>query len=280
MKITIFEYADYKIYLKDYYSLQKKNNRRFSYRFFAAKAGVAPSLLKDIIAGRRNLTIPVMRKYARAMALNRKETEYFSVLVNFVNSKTNKDKNEYFNQMIAARRNLVLKFLNEAQYEFYSNWYHSAVREIVTLPDFREDPEWIAKKLKPRISPAKARNSLMLLEKLKLIKRDKSGKLKQCDAIISSEYEMQSMILKNFNNELISLAGEAQERFVREDREIGSLTLGLSLKTFQRIKQRVRIFKEEILNMVFEDKSDSERVCQLNFQLFPLSEDSPREKKH
>lgn len=268
--INIFEYTDYKLFLKDFYIYRKKCNCNFSYRYFGQKTGVAPSVLKDIISGRRNLTIPVMYKYASAMGLSSRGIRYFEVLVRFVNSRKNIEKNEFFTEMIRLRGRLGIKFLGGEHYKFFSKWHHSAIRELVTLPDFREDSAWIAKRLIPQITPVQAKKSLELLQKIGILKRDKSGKLIQRDAVISSEYEMASAALRNFHSQMVELAGKAIEGAPRQQREISSLTLGLSDKCFNRIKERIRIFKEEILTMVVEDKNNSETVCQLNFQLFPL----------
>ncbi|HEX2958333.1 MAG TPA: TIGR02147 family protein, partial [Chitinispirillaceae bacterium] len=71
---------------------------------------------------------------------------------------------------------------------------------------------------------------------------------------------------------MIGLAREALDRFEPDEREVSSLTLGVSQKCYDRIRERIRTFKQELLSMVIEDSSDSEIVCQCNFQLFPLVE--------
>lgn len=107
---------------------------------------------------------------------------------------------------------------------------------------------------------------------LGILQRNEQGKLEPTNAVISSEYEMKSFILRNFHAEILGLAKDALERFESKEREISSLTLGVSQKCYERIKERIRTFKQEILNMVIEDTTDSEIVCQCNFQLFPLME--------
>ena len=276
-EVDIFTYTDYRTFLKDYYTFRKGQNHHFSYRSFGQKTGVASSVLKDIITGRRNLTLSIMHRYASYMKLTNRETRYFETLVRFANSKNNTEKNEAFIDMVRMRGKSGIKFLGIEHYEFFSKWYHSAIRELVTMPDFREDPEWIAKKLKPHITAAQVKKSLELLLSTGILTRDKRGNLIQKDAVISSEYEMASVALRNFQSQMIKLAGDAVESVPREEREISSLTLGVSERFYQRLKERIRIFKEEILNMIIEDKSDSETVYQVNFQLFPLV--SPKNEK-
>lgn len=269
---NIYDYTDYRFLLKSYYSFQKKQLRSFSYRYFAAKAGVSASVLKDIIEGRRRLSTAVMKKYAVAMNLTARETEYFSAVVQFVNSKSNSEKNSCFDRMLRLRGNSAIKFIDEGQYDFFRCWYHSAIREMVTLPDFRVDYDWIARRCIPRITASQAKKSIDVMLQLGILRWSEQGKLEVADAVISSEYEMKSFVLRNFHAEMIGLAGEALERFEPGEREISSLTLGLSEKCYERIKERIRLFKQELINMVIEDTSDSETVCQCNFQLFPLVE--------
>lgn len=275
---NIYNYTDYRFLLKDYYSSQKKEVRSFSFRYFATKAGVSASILKDIIDGRRRLSLAVMQKYAVVMKLTPKETEYFGALVQFVNSKSNFDKNLHYNRMLQLRGNSTIKYIDEKQYEFFRCWYHSALREMVTMPDFREDYNWIANRCVPRITAAQAKKSIELMLQLGILLRTEQGNLKPADELISSEHEMKSFVLRNFHTEMIGLAKEALERFEPDEREISSLTLGVSPKCYAQIKERIRTFKQEILNMVIDDTSDSGIVCQCNFQLFPLIEQNPEKK--
>ena len=138
-RFNIFQYTDYRSLLNDYYSFQKKAMKSFSFRFFASKSSVSQSMFKDIIAGRRRLSLTVMQKYASAMNLTPKETDYFGAVVQFVNSKTNDEKSLHFSRMLRLRGKCEVKILDESRYEFFRNWYHSAIRELVTLPEFKED---------------------------------------------------------------------------------------------------------------------------------------------
>lgn len=271
-RFNIYPYTDYRNLLKDYYFFQKKEIRSFSYRYFAVKSGVSASLFKDIIEGRRRLSLEVMHKYSAAMNLTPKEIDYFSAIVQFINSKTTEDKNFYFTEMLRLRGSSAVKMIDKGQYEFFRSWYHSALREMVSLPDFVEDYELIAKRCIPKITAAQAKKSIEIMLHLGILLRDEKGALKPSDTVISSEYELKSLILRNFHSEMIGLAKEALDRFEPSEREISSLTLGVSQKCYDRIKERIRTFKQELLNMVIDDTTSSEIVCQCNFQLFPLVE--------
>jgi uncharacterized protein (TIGR02147 family) len=267
---NIFEYMDYHQFFKTYYQYNKATKRAFSFRYFAQHSGVAASLLVAVINGQRRITPAIAEKYATGMKLTARETDYLQALVGFERAKTPTQKNEAFSRIVWLRGQSKLKFLDADQYEYFSHWYHAAIREFISLPFFKEDPVWIAGMLLPCITEAQARRSLELLLRLSLIQRDTAGKLCVTSKAISSEYEIHTLSLRNFSREMIDRAKEALEVVPVEQREISGLTLGISNDCIDRIKQRIRIFKEELISMIVDDKSESHNVYQLNFQFFPL----------
>lgn len=270
---SIFTFTDYRLFLKAFYTDQKKRNRHFSFRAFGQRAGVSHSMLKDVADGRRNLSIKVMEKFALAMKLNSKETRYFELLVLFTHSKSNSEKNAAFAEMVRLRGQEGIRFIGQEHYEFFSKWYHSAIRELITLPHFEEDYGKIAASLEPAITSTEARKSIETMLAIGILKREKDGRLIQSDGIISSEYEMASATLRSFHTQMVGNAQRAIEEIPRAQREVSSLTAGVSHKLVQRMKERIRIFKEELITMINEDTAESETVYQINFQLFPLLKD-------
>jgi uncharacterized protein (TIGR02147 family) len=272
----IFQYADYRQYLKDWWSWRKRTSRTASFRAFALKAGTSPSLLKDILEGRRRLTAETVARFAPALGISENAASYLALLARFGNARSVSEKNEAFADMAKIRRRLFLKFLPPDQYALWTGWHHAALRELVTLEGFREEAEWIAHRLAPPIAPRQAKDALETLLRTGLLRRDKRGGLQPSEPAVSTEYEVPSQVVRQFNQEMIGLALTAPDRFPAAEREIGGLTLGLSLECYDRLKERIRIFKEEILSMVVEDPRDSETVAQLNIQLFPLVQPEAR----
>ena len=128
--VKIYSYLDYRLYLKDYYDSAKKINPRFSYRYFSERVGVkAPNFLQWLIEGKRNLAKVTIPKVAKALNLDKKETEYFSNLVLFTQAKTISAKTQYFNKLLEIRRPFKAGLISEAQYKHYSHWYNEATLE-------------------------------------------------------------------------------------------------------------------------------------------------------
>jgi uncharacterized protein (TIGR02147 family) len=160
-----------------------------------------------------------------------------------------------------------------AKHQFFKEWHHAVVREMVELPGFDGDPEWIALRIWPRVATSKIRESLALLEKLGFIKKDARGNWRATAQAMTTENELASEQVAEFNRAMIRNAILASMMLPRSRREISGLTLRISQDCFRRIKQRIVLVKKELLDMAVADEG-SDRIYQLNMQLFPLMEDT------
>jgi uncharacterized protein (TIGR02147 family) len=266
----IFEYTDYHQFFRVFYHFSKLKKKSFSFRYLARHSGVSASMLAAVINGKRRISPAIGEKIAKFLNLSAHETDYLLALIGFEKAKNHSDKNEAFSRIVRLRGQSKLKFLDADQYEYYSHWYHSAIRELISLPIFEENPAWIAQILLPSITISQAQKSLELLQRLSIIQRDGAGNLRQTSKAISSEYEIHTLSLRNFSREMIDRAKESLETVPVELREISGVTLGISGKCIDRIKQRIRMFKEDVVAMVIDDKTESSDVYQLNIQFFPL----------
>ncbi len=278
-KLNIFGYVDFRVFLRDFYNLQKKQTRYFSYRYFSNKAGFSShNVLKQVINGERNIAVKSIEKFCRVLNLTARECDYFRLMVLFNQSKNEQEKNELFKEMFRYKQGSKAKRLNELQYKMYSEWYHAAIRELVSFMDIGDDYAAIAKMLSPPITPGQVKKSLQLLEDIGIIRKNGNGKWVQCDPIIKTDPEVESLSIRNHNRKMIQLGEEAIEKVKPEEREVSGMTLGISRKTFNEIKWKIQNFKDEILSDVMSDTSKSEEVYQLNFQFFPVVKRNARQE--
>lgn len=271
LNLNIFEYVDLSKFLEDFYLIKKKTSKNFSYKQFAINANVSPSLLQDIIIGRRSLSEATAKKFSIAMKLNKNESEYFLWVVRFNKAKKSDAKNKAFTEICRCRTQAKMHFLNQDQFDFYSEWYHSAIRLLTTFKNFDESPEWIANALNPKITPKQAKDSLNLLTRLDLIKRNAKGKFKINNKILSTNYELDSLAIRNYNRNMMIMGTESIDSIERTFREISTLQVSISQEGFQEIKERILRLKEEIMEIATNEKADSESIYHMNLQLFPLA---------
>ncbi len=266
----IFEYTDYRVYLQDYHGFQKQKMPAYSFRGFAQKAGLSsPNYYKLVMDGKRNLSRKSITKFQAGLGLSGKKAEYFENLVFFNQSETLTDRNFFFARLLKARTRAGLRHLDEHQFQMFAHWHHTAIREMVLLGDFRKQPAWISKRLRRKISPKQAEESLELLGSLGLIKKTANG-YAQVDTHISTRDEVRSFFVKNFHDQMMRQARESLDEIAGPERDISSVTLAIRRRDFARLKERLQLMRKELLNLAAES-GEAEEVVQINMQLFPLT---------
>lgn len=270
-KINLFEYRDYRIFLKDWYDKAKETKRSYSYRVFAKKAGFNSSnFLMLVMKGKRNLTEESLKKFIVGLNLNKQEQEFFRNLVFFNQSKTHEDKHFYYQRLVQSKKFSQLKPIEKQQYEYYSAWYHPVVRELVVSGEFDGTPEWIAKRLSPAVTPTQVTKSIELLESLGFIKKVGQNQWEQSSTIVSTGPELTSVVVHNYHKILMDLSKDVMDHLSMTNRDVSSMTLGVVRDRLPELKTRIREFRQEILKLVSDD-TKPEEVVQLNIQFYPVT---------
>ena len=273
VKPIVFEYEDYRKFLKAMYEYLKKTRHGFSYRSFSRSAGLkSPNFLKLVIDGQRNLSSDGIERFSRALHLANNEAEYFRNSV-FLNQADSLDEKHYFaDQVLGSKHFRKYHPVRSAQYTCYSRWYILAIRELIATHEFREDPHWIAKKIIPNITPSEAQSALNELMTLGMIKKDANNRLVQSDPFLSTEEEVPSLAVTEFHRQMIRHGVDSLERFPPESRDISAVTLGLSEKSAKTVKELIQKFRGELMSIAAQENAPT-KVMQVNLQLFPLSEE-------
>lgn len=268
----IFHYTSYREFLKDYYRERKAANRAFSYQGFARKAGIASSgFLLHVMKGERNLTRPVLLKVARAMDLDGPRTEYFGDLVCLDQAKTPAEKDFYSGKVMAGRQSAHVKTLDDRQFEFYSEWYHSLVRELVPLLKRGSPPSALARMAVPALTAGQAKRSLKLMEELGILKRVAGGYAQSDPFIGGSGSPVRKAAITRFQKSMLGVAAQAWDRFPENEISMHTATFTLSGAALPAVVAELQAFKNRLLKLVREDRKAADRVYHLNLNFFPMS---------
>ncbi|MDB4987527.1 MAG: hypothetical protein JWN04_2705 [Myxococcaceae bacterium] len=269
--VDVFQYLDYRAFLRDYYLERKARRPGFSYRGFSRRAGLgSPNYLKLVIEGERSLTPAMAARFAKACGLADESAAFFEHLVAFNQAKSVREREDCFARLTGFRRHRSVRRLDLKHADYHSTWYLPAIRELAARADFREDPTWIARALAPRISVAQAREALKTLVELGLLAANDDGHLRQSEPLVSTGPEMHRAYVAKYHKMMMRRAAASISLFASEERDVSSLTLCLGRDGIERIKRRLRSLRRELLEMS-ELESDPEQVVQINFQAFPLS---------
>jgi len=152
MSITIFDFSDYRSYLKQL--LKSYPKRGHGIRSVWAEAlSCQGAFVSHVLNGLYDFSIEQGEALTRHLGFNREETEYFLLLLQKERAGTHELK-KFYSQLVkeklTARENVrermkIKENLSiEDQAIYYSKWLYSAIHMLLTIPEFQTSPEKIA----------------------------------------------------------------------------------------------------------------------------------------
>ncbi len=269
---NVFDYLDFRAFLRDHYLFQKGRGRGFSYRAFSRRAGLrSPNYLKLVIDGERNLSGEMAGRFARACGLEGEAATYFVDLVSFNQASSADDRNAAYERLTTFKRYRRAHRIELAHMAYHSTWYLPAIRELAARTDFDADPAWVAARLRPVIPVAEARRGLEVLFELGLLVKGEDGRVTQGEPLVTTGPQTTSMHIGNYHRTMMQRAAASIDEVPAASRDISSLTLCVGPEGLRRLKDRIARFRRELLELSELD-TDPREVVQVNFQLFPLTD--------
>ena len=271
-RTEIFSFLDVGAWLRAEFEARKAETPSLTHRTFSAQCGYKSSGgVSLLMSGRRRMSRDAAARIGKALDLTLSEREHLRRMVEFSLADDFEERANILRSMTAAKRFAEDWKGTVEAFEFYRDWTAPVVRELVSLPDFKEDPEWIAARVHKKIRTREARSALARLLRTGYLERDKDGALRPSAPIIATKSELQSEPLKNFHREMMKLAGEALDTQGRDQRDMRVITMAISESQAARLKAMLTQFHKEVLEVVAEDEP-IETVYQLNTQLFALTD--------
>ncbi|EKD51190.1 MAG: hypothetical protein ACD_62C00315G0002 [uncultured bacterium] len=277
--INLYDYLDYRLFLKDWYKFSKKSRRGFSFRAFSKRAGnPAPNFLKRVMDGQHNLTPNGIKEMIKGLGLNKQESDFFIVLVHFNQAKTHEEKNKQYQKIIRSACFAKLRPLDKNQYLYFSTWYNPIIRELVVSSAFDGSYEWLANKIRPVITPEQAKKSVALLATMGFIKENSDHTWSQTTALVSTGHEAVDISIANYHLNVLSLIAKLITRIEPEQRQSHTMTLGVTRDKIALLKKKVQEFRNDVLTLVAED-TDPEEVVLVSVHMLPVTQETPEKDK-
>lgn len=257
------------------YELESKRikNARFSLRSWARQLGYEnPSFLSHILKKERSLKIDVATKFASNLKLTGDKKKYFELLVLLKNSKTVDEKKLYFNilESLRPKNSQTPQSLSIEAFRVISDWYHTAILELVELSDFKNEIEWIKLRLGNEVSTQNIEKAIDRLLKLELLEKSASGKLARIkDNPILLENYIPNDAIRYFHKQMIEKAKVAIEEQDVKDRDIRGSMIAIQAKDYSKIQQIIKKAHAEIVK--YSCDGDGDEIYQFNTQFFRIT---------
>jgi len=269
----VYDFTDYRQYLKAYYAEKKQSNSHYSYQLLSERAGFGNrGFIFNVINGKKKLSKIHCFKLSQALRHSKAEAFYFENIVAYTQAKQEEARRFFYEQALLSNKGAVspAQVLRKDHYEYYSKWYHSAIRALIDLYSFTGDYVWLSRKVVPAISDSQARRSVELLERLGLIVRDSEGRYRVTEKNIVAGSDISQLAKNRFNVEYTELAKKSITDLPTDKRMVCSLTLGVSYSTYRRICEEAVRFQELVVGLANADFL-ADNVYQCQMILFPLS---------
>ena len=273
-KLSVFRFTNYRELLRQFYDTEKRLNKSYSYRVFARRAKLgSPNYLKLVIDGQRRITDKNLPNFIRGLRLDQEEAAYFRLLVRCQEAKDEDAKQEYLDRLSELRKQYrhELSLLDHDRFEILGSWHYWAVRELVLLDNFDDDPEWISERLQSLITPSEAKKAIHLLLQLRFI--EKIGeKYFQHEPLLDTGDELSIRRLKELHQQFTELSIRSIFEDRSDRRSINGLTIALGTNRVQDFRKDLMNFRNE-MNRKYSRNSGNEELYHLVMNFFPLSKE-------
>jgi len=268
--MDIYQYDDFRLYLRDVFAARKKEEPSFSYRKFARAAGIRnPGYLLDVIKGKRSLSAKVLDKVVEIFSLKPAEAEFLGLIVAYGQGRDAEEKQEIRRSIQIRRNHSSFARLNPAQARYFDDTLYLVLLHAVEALDFRGDYEALGDFLEPPVAAGKVKKAIRELCEWGLVRQHAGGRYLAVDKFLEPPATMPGTV-KRMNRDLILQAPEALTRFPADRRHISSVILDLSEKAARRVQDKLEEFRREVFEIARQD-GDSRQVMQLTLMYFPKS---------
>lgn len=266
----IFEYTDYRLYLRDFYEQAKQNKPYYSYRFIASRVGANPGFLFRLMSGKVHIGLRKIEVFANLFELCGRQRDYFIELVRLGRAKRDEDIQESLKKLQSIR-GVQFSTIADDQMEFFGKWHHMAMRSLLSIYPFDgRNYRRLGAMLIPPLSADEARESVNLLIRLGLVYVDHNGTYKVTDTFISTKEKWSSAAIHEYQKTSIGLSHKALDTLPKEMRDISTVTFTCSKNQLETLRERLQEIRQEML-LLSQDCPGEDCVMQLNLQLFPAA---------
>lgn len=270
--VAVFDHLNPRDYLQALYVAAKERHDSYSYLKFAGDLGFSETnVMRLVISGERPLTSKAARRIADALDLHGDALRYWTALVKHEECRLPAERERLFRLLVRYKARTVPQALDDAQAEYFSEWWHPVVREAVALPGFDGTPEWIRDALAFPLRLDAVRKSLELLVRLGYVRKE--GGRYEREGVVATPREVDAVALVRYHQEMIGRGAEAITRIDEDLRDIQAVTVRLPVASVPLLKAKIEEWTREILALEKEGESATggADVFQVNIQMFPFT---------
>lgn len=275
-KPQIYAFLDYREYLKALYTFKKSTEKSFSFAKWALRGNFkSRSFLRLVMMGKRNLTNDSLTKVLNILDLNKTQSHYFSLLVQYNQSSSYQSREYFFKKLMSIRGSKENKIVQNT-YHYLANFQSPRVQLLLNRKTIRKDIKSLSHFL--NISESKTKDILENLKELGLAK-ETLGHWDAIETVIDIEDDYGNLALQSFHKKSLEEAISAIEMDPTK-RNFQAAILSLDTESFESLKKETHEFLGLLIEKYKHEKPKTEKIYQININLIPVSEDLIHSNHH
>jgi uncharacterized protein (TIGR02147 family) len=272
---SLFDYSDYRGYLENLLTRFPGRKRPLSRSQLSKLLGYrSPRLVSMVVQGTRIPSREFILKLAEAAQFSALEFQYFELLVIKASLARKKKPVDEIERRLGLLRGRVFRTRKMELHDFLhiSEWYHHPIQQLVATPGFRESPEWIAKKLRGKISATQAKKALERLLDIGILERDPETQRLRYASYDQLDFtpDVPSKAGRAYHAQMLARATESLDDCLRSDRVIDAYTVRFAPEHIALARDMILEFTRDFVKRIPYENSNE--VYQLGAFFFPLTD--------
>ncbi|MBO7384224.1 MAG: TIGR02147 family protein [Fibrobacter sp.] len=266
--IDIYQFTHFRKYLEEYQAARVQKDPEFTRTGICNMLGLPKtrSYFADVLRGKK-VSPRMVAKFIEILGLDRKAAKYFETMVQLDQAKTDTARKAAMDELLAQHPN-PQHILNTDAYDYYNHWYNSALFAILDAMDVADDLAPVQKRIFPKVPIGKLKDSLALLERLGLARKNEEGFWKPTKESISSGPYNNAELVKQYQLQCFELSKQALITPPKQPTVMSTLTFSISSEAYKKLEEELQRFKANARRIIGEDKQKADGVYQMNLHLF------------
>lgn len=266
--IDIYQFTHFRKYLEEYQAARVQQEPSFTRTEICNLMGMekSRSYFADVLRGKK-VSPRMVAKFIEILGLDKKAAKYFETMVQVDQAKNDTIRKAAMEELLRQHPN-PQHIINTDAYEYYNHWYHSALFAILDAMDVGDDMAPVQKRIFPKVPLGKLSDSLELLQRLGLARKNESGFWKPTRESISSGPYNNAELIKQYQLQCFELSKQALITPPKSPTVMSTMTFSISSEAYKELEAAVQEFKAKARRIIGEDKAKANSVYQLNLHLF------------
>ncbi|MCQ2103625.1 MAG: TIGR02147 family protein [Fibrobacter sp.] len=266
--VDIYQFTHFRKYLEEYQAARAQQEPGFTRTEICNLLGMekSRSYFADVLRGKK-VSPRMVAKFIEILGLEKKEAKYFETMVQVDQAKNDTIRKAAMEDLLRQHPN-PQHIINTDAYEYYNHWYHSALFAILDAMDVGDDMAPVQKRIFPKVPLGKLCDSLELLQRLGLARKNENGFWKPTRESISSGPYNNAELIRQYQLQCFELSKQALITPPKSPTVMSTMTFSISSEAYKELEAAVQEFKAKARRIIGEDKAKADSVYQLNLHLF------------